>query len=59
MPIYEYVNKKNEKIDRYFPSYKDAPDEITEDGDLYKRVVSASQRFVFVGSGFHCNDYKG
>lgn len=57
MPIYEFSNG-SKIIERFFVSYKDAPNELEQDGQIFKKIISIPSEPVFRGSGFFKTDYK-
>lgn len=58
MPLYDYVNVKDEKdiVEKFFQQGENVPDTINIKRKKYKRIPSRSS-FKFRGSGFHATDY--
>lgn len=51
MPFYLYKAEDGQEIEKMF-SIKDRPDEIIEEGKLYKRVEEFSTNFILKGGGW-------
>lgn len=51
MPFYRFKAEDGQEIEKMF-SIQDRPDEITEEGKLFKRVLEFSTNFILKGQGW-------